>query len=134
MEEKEQQELIFKLSLFEQQIQSIQQQLQAVEKALNDLSFLILGLEEIKGAKGKEILAPIGRGIFAKTKLISEELTVDIGGGHFIKKSIPKTQEIIQKQTKKLEDIKNELNKALEEINKQLTEKIKEYQEKVSKS
>ena len=68
------QELMIKFQMFEQQIQQIQQQLEAVEKGTVELSSLNLGLDELKGAKGKEIMAPIGRGIFAKAKLISEDL------------------------------------------------------------
>ena len=130
--DKDQQELFFKLSMFEQQIQGIQQQLQAVEKAILDMSNLNLDLDELKGSKGKEILSSIGRGIFAKTELISEELIVDVGGKNFVKKSIPDTQEIIKEQIKKLEEAKEELNKALEEINNQLTETMLEHQKKSS--
>ena len=45
----DQQELIMKLSMFEQQIQQIQQQLQAVEQALAELNSLNLGLDELIG-------------------------------------------------------------------------------------
>ena len=128
--DKAQQELVFKLSMFEQQIQNIQQQLQAVEKAILDMSTLSLDLEGLKGSKGKEILSSIGKGIFAKTKLISEELIVDIGGRHFVKKSISDTQKIIKEQVKKLEEARKELNKALEEISKQLTNTMLEHQKK----
>jgi prefoldin alpha subunit len=130
MDEKQQQEILFKLSMFEQQIQNIQQQLQAVEKAILDMNTLNLDLEELKGAEGKEILSSIGKGIFVKTKLISEELIVDIGGRHFVKKSIPNTQKIIKEQIEKLKEARKELNKALEEINKQMTEVMLEYQKK----
>lgn len=130
--DKGQQELFFKLSMLEQQIQSIQQQLQAVERAILDMNSLILNLEELKGAEGKEILSSIGRGIFTKTKLISEELIVDVGGKHFVKKSIPDTQEIITGQVKKLKEAKEELNKAMSEINDQLTETMLEHQKKNS--
>jgi prefoldin alpha subunit len=128
--EKEQQELMFKLSMFEQHIQNIQQQLQAVEKAILDMDSLNLGLEDLKGKKDSEILAPIGKGIFAKAKLLSEELTVDVGSKHFVKKSIPDTQKIIQRQIKKLEEAREELNKALEEVNSQLTETMMQHQKK----
>lgn len=122
--EKDQQELMFQLSMFEQQIQNIQQQLQAVERAINELSLLVLGLEDLKEAEGKEILAPIGKGIFVKTKLISEDLIVDVGGKNFVTKNIPDTQEVIKSQVKKLESARTELNKALEEINGRLTKSL----------
>lgn len=115
-----QQELMFKLSMFEQQIQQLQQQLQAVEQGMVEMDSLSLGLDELKGAEGKEIFSPIGRGIFAKTKLLSEELTVDIGGGNLVKKSIPDTKKIIEGQIKKLEDVQKDLNDNLEKVSFEL--------------
>lgn len=131
--EKEQQELMFKLSMFEQQIQQLQQQLQAVEQGIVEMASLNLGLDELKGSKGKEILSPIGRGIFTQTKLLSEELTVDIGNKTFVKKSIPETKKIIEEQIKKLEEVKGELNNKLEEINIEMTNIFMNAQKKQGK-
>ena len=117
MEEKnqqEQQEIMFKLSMFEQQIQQLQQQLQAVEKGIVELNSLNLGLDELVGKEGKEIFASSGKGIFAKAKLISEDLIVDIGDKNLVKKTIPETQKLVKNQIKKLEEVKKELNKNLE--------------------
>ena len=123
MEEKnqqEQQEIMFKLSMFEQQIQQLQQQLQAVEKGIIDLSSLNLGLDEVVGKEGKEIFASIGKGIFAKAKLISEDLIVDIGSKNFVKKTIPETQELVKNQIENLEEVKKELNNNLEATSNEL--------------
>ncbi|MBU0894324.1 MAG: prefoldin subunit alpha [Nanoarchaeota archaeon] len=125
-----QQEIMYKLSIFEQQIQQLQQQLQAVEQGIVEMSSLNLGLNDLKGAKDKEILTSIGKGIFAKTKLLSEELIVDIGERKFVKKTIPKTQELIDTQIEKLEEIKKELSKNLEKVNEELIKTFKEVQEK----
>jgi prefoldin alpha subunit len=125
---KDQQELMFKLSMFEQQIQGLQQQMQAVEKAIVEMESLKLGLDEIKGKKDQEIMAPIGKGIFVNAKLLSEELTVDVGGKNFVKKSISDTQKIIEEQVKKLESAKKDLEKAMKEINEDLTKTILEAQ------
>lgn len=118
----EQQELMYKLSMFEQQMQQIQQQLKAIDQGIAEIGSLNLGLDDFKGAEGKEVLAPLGKGIFAKTKLLSEDLIVDIGGKNFVKKTIPQTQELIQGQIKKLEEIKKELHKNLESLNQELTQ------------
>lgn len=131
--EEEQQELIIKLSFFEQQIQQIQKQLQAVEQGIIEISSLSLGLEDLKGAEGKEVLAPLGRGIFAKTKLLSEDLVVDVGGKNFVKKTIPETQNLIQEQIKKLEDIQKSLENNLQDINNELTRIFLEAQNKEKK-
>jgi len=119
--EKDQQELMYKLSMFEQQIQQLQQQLQAVEQAITEMESLNSGLDELVGSKDKEILAPIGKGIFTKTKLISEDLTVDVGGKNFVQKSIPETKKLIQDQIKKLKEVKKELEDNLKSINSELT-------------
>ena len=131
--EKNQQELMFKLSMFEQQIQQLQQQLQAVEQGIVDMRSLHLGLNELVGSTGKEIIAPIGRGIFARAKLLSEDLTVDVGGKNFVKKSVPETKKIIDKQIKKLENIKQDLKNNLEEVSKELMNVMDEGKEKVEK-
>lgn len=123
MEEKNQQELMFKLNVFEQHIQQLQQQLESVEQGMVELSYLSSGLDELIDSEGKEIFAPVGKGIFAKTKLLSENLIVDVGGKNFVKKSIPETQKIIKEQISKLEEVKKELSKNLEEVNKEV-EKI----------
>lgn len=126
------QELMYKFQMFEQQIQALQQQLQAVEEAILDISRLNLEMDDLVGKKDSEIFAPIGRGIYAKAKLMSEELLVDIGNKNFVKKTIPETKEIIQNQIKKLENLKEELNLGLENINKELTKTFEESQKEHS--
>jgi len=119
MDEK-QQELIYQLSILQQQAQQIQEQLQLVEQNVSDLSSISNGLNELKGKKDSEMLAPLGRGIFVKAKILSEELTVDIGKKNFVKKSIPETQEIILLQIDKIAQIKERLLDELDKINNQL--------------
>ena len=126
--ENPEQELTFKFQMLEQQIMAIQQQLQAVEQTLIDMTSLNLGLDEIK--TNSEILAPVGAGIFAKAKLISEELVVGVGEKNYIKKSIPETKKLIQEQIIKLGKAKEELNNELEKINEEITRTMIEYQGK----
>ena len=124
----ENQELMFKLSMFEQQIQQLQQQLQAVEQGIVELSSLDNSLNDLIGSHGKEILTPVGRGIFAKAKLISEDLIVDIGEKNFVSKDIPGTKKILQEQIRKLKYVKIELDKNLEKVNLDLSKTMEEEQ------
>ena len=128
--QEEQQEIMFKLSMFEQQIQQLQQQLQAVEKGIVELNSLNLGLDELVGKEGKEIFASIGKGIFAKAKLISEDLIVDVGDKNLVKKTIPETQKLVKNQIEKLEEVKKELNKNLDVTSEELRGLIKSADEK----
>ena len=116
--------------IFEQQIRQIQEQLQAVDNGIFEMSAIDSGLGELEGKTGEEIMAPIGRGIFVKAKLLSEELTVDVGNNHFVKKSIFETKKLIQSQIKKLDGMKEELEGSLGQINKEITQTMLESQEK----
>lgn len=127
-EQQAQQELMFKLSMFEQQIQQLHQQLQLVEKNILDLNSLDFGMDEIKGSVGKEILGQLGRGIFVKANMTSEELIVDVGNKIFVKKSIADTKKIIKEQIEKLHQIEEELKTNIEEINEEVTDLILEAQ------
>ncbi len=118
--EQEKQELMMKLGFFEQQIRQIQQQIQAIEQGIVEMTSLNVGLEEIQGKKDAEILAPIGRGIYAKAKLISEELLVNVGSSNLVNKSIPDTRKLIEEQIKKLEEVKFEMNNNLEALGKEI--------------
>ncbi len=123
-------DLMIKFSVFEQHISQIQQQLEVIERNIIEMSSLSIGLDEFVGAEGKEILSQIGKNIFVKTKLLSDELIVDIGGGNFVKKDINNTKKLIGEQIKKLEKIKLQLNSSLEEITKEMTKMIIEVQNK----
>ncbi len=129
MAENNEQELIYKFSMFERQINELQQQISAVDKGIIDLNSLNFGLDELVGSTGKEIFAPMGKGIFVKTKLISEELNVDIGDGNLVKKSIPETKELIGEQIGKLNQVKEELEKNLDELSKEITKMMGDIQQ-----
>ena len=118
MEETVNQELLFKLSMLEQQMRQLHEQLRAVESAVVEMSSLKIGLDEI--AEGKEILSSLGRGIFVKSRVTSENLTVDVGSKNLVKKSIPETKEMIEGQVKKLEDAKKEILNNLDVVEKEL--------------
>ncbi len=131
-EQQAQQELLYRLSVFEQHIKQLHQQLQLIEKNILDLNSLDFGIDEIKGSVGKEILGQLGRGIFVKANIISEDLVVDVGNKNFVKKSINDTKKIIKEQIEKLHEIEKELKDKLEEINEEMTELVLEAQKNQS--
>ncbi len=129
MENNLEQELARKFQVFEQQIRMLQEQLQAVEQTTIDLRTLDLGLDDLKESKDKEILAQVGRGIFVKAKVLSDDLIVDIGGKNFVSKNIGNTKEVLQGQVEKLGKIQEELEGELEKINQEITTAFLEHQQ-----
>ena len=132
--EENQQEIMLKLSMYEQQVQQLQQQLQAIEQSLVELNSLSLGVEDLKGKIGKEIMAPIGRGIFVKAKVMDETLRVDVGDKIFVNKTIPETKKLIDEQVKKLEDVKKEMDMDLERLANEIQGVIMDAQGKEKKA
>jgi len=130
MTEENEQELLYKYSMFEQQMRELQQQIEAIEKGIVDLATLNNGLDELVNSTDREIFASVGKGIFVKAKIISEELNVDIGSGNFIKKSIPETKKLIDEQIKKLEEVRGELEKNLDELGEEIMKMMNQTQEK----
>jgi len=128
-DQQRQQELMFKLQIFEQQIRHLQEQYQAVEQAITQTASLMFGLDDLKGGKGKEIMASIGKGIFVKAKIESDDLIVDVGDKNFVKKDIDSTQKLIKGQIEKLEEIKKELEENMDKLNGELTDVFTEAQE-----
>ena len=126
--EDNQQELMYKLQMYEQHMQQLQQQLQAVEQGIVDLGKLSLGLDDLVGQKDKETMSLIGKGIYIRTKLLSEDLVVDVGGKKFVTKSISETKEMISEQIEKLEGAKEELNRAMEQVGEDFQKMIMEAQ------
>ncbi|MBU2504149.1 MAG: prefoldin subunit alpha [Nanoarchaeota archaeon] len=112
----EEQELMLKLGMYEQQIRQLQQQFQAVDEGITELTSIDFGLDEIKGSTGKEILVQIGRGIFVKAEIRSEDLIVNIGNKNLVKKDVPETKRILREQIVKLESVKKELAEKMDEI------------------
>ena len=122
------QHLAWDCSLLQQQMQQLQQQTQSLEQGIMDMNILNLALDELVGAEGKEIQAPVGRGIFVKAKLLSETLTVDVGGKNFVEKSIPDTKKIIVEQTGKLKEIRTNIDGEIERLNNELVGMMNEAQ------
>ena len=121
MEKNNEQELQLKFQMFEQKIMQINQQIQALEQAIAELDLIKEGLDNLSGKKDKEILAAIGKGIFVKAKLSSENLTVNVGERNFVEKSISETKELLDEQKEKLNEARQDLEIDLRNIDAELT-------------
>jgi prefoldin alpha subunit len=124
----ENQETIYKLGMMEQQMNQLQQQLQSVMNGIGELESLDLGLDEINKAKDKEIFAQIGKGIYIKSKLISEDLIINVGDSNFVNRTVPEVKELIESQIKKLKEVEKELSDNINSINNEFLLMIQEYQ------
>ena len=119
-------EIIFRLSMLEQEISKFQEQLQLIEQNILELQDLQLSLQELERSKEKKMLANLGKNIFIKTEILDKNLIVDVGNKIFIKKNIPETIKIIENQLLKLMQAKNQVLGKMQQLQGQAQEIIAE--------
>jgi prefoldin alpha subunit len=125
-------EYILRLSMFEQEMNKLQEKMQVIDQQINELQNLQYGLQELDKSNEKEMMANLGKGIFIKTNIVDKNLLVDVGNNTFVNKNIPQTIEIIQKQLKSLDDAKNRVIQKIQEIQAEamgLVEQVQKAQE-----
>ncbi len=134
MESKENlQTKIIQLDYLNQQIKAMQLHLSDVEKAIDELSVLKVGLNNIGEAKkGDEVLVPLGASSYARARLSStEKVLVSIGAGVFVEKLVEEAVPIVERQVEELQRqeemvirnislLNQEADSLAEELNKEM--------------
>ncbi len=124
------QEYLYKLSMLEQQASQLQEQIQQINQQVSEFEILKSSLFTISKEKNnKEILSPLGRGIFFTSQLKDKKLLVSVGANIVLKKSPQEAGKIINKQISSLNEIKQNLISDLEKLNHQLREIILQAQQ-----
>jgi prefoldin alpha subunit len=96
--------------LLKQQVDAIEKQIGELESRTNELMIVQQSINELKGQKGKEILVPIGSGVFLKGTLVSDtQMLVELGANIVTEKSAKETVEIIEKQVQEINKIKDQM-------------------------
>lgn len=124
---------VIQLEYLNQQIKAMQLHLADVEKAIDELSILKVGLTNMATAKkGDELLVPLGASSYVKAGLTStDNVIVSVGAGVFVDKSVKEAAPIVEKQVEELrkqEDVviqnitllSQEADKLANDLNKEL--------------
>ena len=127
---------LIRLSMLENEAGKIEENIGLINQQIAELEVLKLSLEKLGESKEKEILAPVGKGIFLKSEIKDRELFVNIGCGIVIRKKPKEAAEVVQEQIKQLEEIKRSLMDSIGEIKMQfegLVEEARREEEKKRK-
>jgi len=125
-----QEELLFQLSMLEQQSQQLSQQLENVNSQIGEMEALKLSLEKLEKGKDKEMLANLGRGIFLRTKQDDDKVFVNVGSRTLVKKSFSEAVEIIDKQVPELKEIRHILQEQALQVSKEVDKIVREANKK----
>lgn len=129
--EEELRKLSVEIRYLEEIAETIQSRIRMINTAMTDLTYANMTLEGLeKEGENAELLIPIGGNAYVKAKLQSaNKVTVGIGAGISIEKSVSEAKEIIKKRLEELE-------KSLEELQRQFNQvasRIRENQERMQK-
>ncbi len=96
---------IIQLEYLNQQIQAMQAHLSEIMKAVDELSVLKVGLQNMKSARaGDEVLIPLGAASYVHGTLSSvDRVLVSIGAGIYMEKPIDEALPIVDKQIEELQ-------------------------------
>ncbi|MFH1849744.1 MAG: prefoldin subunit alpha [archaeon] len=115
---KELQERHMELQMLDQHAKQIQKQIETVDTQMGELLSVKQGLDELSAIKaGSETLVPISPGIFVKGIIKdAKKLIVNVGGNVAVKKTIPETQQLLEKQAQSIHDVRNQLVQQLQQV------------------
>ena len=104
------------------------EQLKIVEQQISEIGTFDEELNIIKSQKDAEILAPLGKSVFAFMKLNSDKkFFVDVGAGYFVRKNVDETKMVAKDQKQRLEMFKTQLSNEIQNITSSLRELIESH-------
>lgn len=102
-------ELIYQVSLLQQEAEKINSHLETIEKQILELNQISGYLSHINKSEEKEIISSLGKGIHLKTELKEKNLFVEVGAGVVIRKTPEEAIKVIESQLKRLMEFKVQL-------------------------
>ena len=98
----------------------LEEKINIIDRQISELQSFQIHIGEIDKNKEKEILAPLGKGVFIKSEIKDKKLFVDIGAGVLVRKSPKEAREVIEDQLRKLVEMSQEIHQQIEITNQEL--------------
>ena len=130
MKNEEVQKQLYQIEVYKQQINRLQEELSKIELLKLEI---LKSIESMKGLKeSKEILVPLGGGVFARAVVQDcEKVIVNVGADIFVEKPVEETIEDFKKSSEELNNAENRIREqitktlaAIEKLQKELESKI----------
>ena len=123
------QNIMLQATQFQKQYEELSQHLEIINQQIEELEQFGKQLSSMNGAKGKELLAPVGKGVYVRTELKDEKLLVQVGAGVILKKTPEQTIETIKGQLKRLLELKVQYSTKLDQIQDQLQQMVMQMEQ-----
>jgi len=129
----ENQEILARASELEQQSQELENQLDFVRNQIKEYDSFSEDLILLMNSDEKEILAPMGKGVYIKSSILDKNFFVEVGSGIVVRKTLKDTLNIIKSQISKFNEIEEHLSVQVKTTHQNLINLINEAQEKSKK-
>ena len=126
-------QLIYQAIEMQKLSEETESQLSFVNEQIEELKVFKKNLEDLSKNESEEILAPLGRGVFVKSKIVDTRLFVEAGAGVVVRKTPQESSKIIEEQIQKFSQARVHLLEQLEIYRQKFGELLHEFRETKSK-
>ncbi|MEM0057472.1 MAG: prefoldin subunit alpha [Candidatus Bathyarchaeia archaeon] len=129
--EEELRKLSIEMRILEETAEAIQARINMVNAVITDLNYANMTLEGLEKQKeNAELLIPIGGNSYIKARLENpDKVTVGIGAGVSVEKTIQEAKEIIRKRLEDLEKSRISLQQQLSQLVSRINEDRERFEE-----
>lgn len=129
--EEELRKLSIEMRILEETAEAIQARINMVNAVITDLNYANMTLEGLEKQKeNAELLIPIGGNSYIKARLENpDKVTVGIGAGVSVEKTIQEAKEIIRKRLEDLEKSRISLQQQLSQVMSRINEDRERFEE-----
>ena len=107
----------------QQQGASIQNQLNSLGASIIETKATLEALKNLEGVKDKEVILPIGSGVFINASVAGKgKVLVELGANIIAEKPFQEASELLEKRLKNIEEARDKLQAALEGFSTRLRE------------
>lgn len=112
-----------------QQSEETEQQLGFVNEQLEEMDKFYEKLKMLEDSSEKEILAPLGRGVYIKSERnVEEKLFVEAGAGVVVRKTPSEAREVVKEQMEKFKEARMQLLGQLQEYSQEFAQMLGEIE------
>ncbi|MEM2093191.1 MAG: prefoldin subunit alpha [Candidatus Bathyarchaeia archaeon] len=127
--------LSVEIRFLEQTAEALSSRINMVNAAIADLTYAMMTMEGLEKQKGSmEILVPIGGNSYINAKIESvDKVTIGIGAGVSVEKSLQEAKEMINRRLEELEKSKDSLQQQLSQVAEKINEDRERFEELAAK-
>ncbi|MEM3565328.1 MAG: prefoldin subunit alpha [Candidatus Bathyarchaeia archaeon] len=132
--EEELRRLSVEMRILEQTAEALQSRINMINAVITDLTYANMTLEGLEKQKeNAELLVPIGGNSYIKARLETpDKVTVGIGAGVSVEKTLQEAKEIIRKRLEELEKSRTSLQQQFSQVVDRINEDRERFEELAS--